>query len=78
MIGHVIGRAGKSVKGENDRTVPRLYQNRRNRKVFVPVSLAGRELGGFAHAVPAACARPFHIPPRPRQNCTAESSVKTA
>ncbi len=75
MVGDVVGGARETVESENRRAVPLRDQHRRDGKILVLMALAGSEI---AHVLPIACALPFHMPPRPRQCWTAESSVKTA
>ena len=58
------------------RAMARVDEDGRDGKILVRVALAGTQRGGgLAHARVIAWARPFHIPPRPRQCCNAESKV---
>ena len=76
VVGNIVGYARKPVESENGRTVARLNQIGRDGKILVTMPLArGKSVSvaRFTHAM--AWARPFHMPPLPRQNCSAESIV---
>ena len=81
MVGHVIGHPGHLIEGHHHRAVTRGDEDRGDGKVLVPVTLA-RPLGDGARGgqAPPPCmdwawARPFHMPPRPRQTSQADRRV---
>ena len=79
VVGDVVGDPHELVEGENGAAMARMDQPRRDRKVLVPVALAGAQCGGVSwlgHGS-RACTRPFHNPPLPRANCRAESRVNS-
>jgi len=68
MIGDIVRGARETVEGKNRRPKPFADQKGGDGKVLVRVALAGRKCGDVLHRCQAiACARPFHMPPRPRQ-----------
>ena len=77
MVRDVVRGARKAIEGENCRAVPRRDDPRSHREILVRVALAGLDLGERRHGEFAACILPFHIPPRPRTCCQAESIVNT-
>ncbi len=73
VIGHVVRHPGETVEGHDRSPVFRLQDEGRDGEVLVLVALAGLQRGGVGHArVPIACARPFHMPPLPRQTSSAD------
>ena len=73
VIGDVISRADEVVEGKNCRTITRRDEPRRHREIFIPVSFARPQCARITHgnsetlaSDTLACARPFHMPPRPR------------
>src|ERR1700722_1583029 len=80
MIGYVIGRPPEAIEGENGSSALLAQQPRGDRKILVPMTLAGKGLTHRRHARPVsrigAWIRPFQYPPPPRQYCSAESKVK--
>ena len=81
MIGDIVGGADEIIERQDHLAVARMNQKRGDRKILVPVSLAGPPIAGVAHARirhrgsetlnhtfadTLAWARPFHMPPRPR------------
>ena len=78
MVGHVVGRPRETIEGQDRRPQLGPHQPRGDREVLVPMALAGCEVGGAGHASPAmAWARPFHMPPRPRQTSSADCTVNS-
>ena len=78
VVGDIVGRAREPVEGQDRRAQLGAHEPRGHRKILVPVSLAGGEVGRAGHASPAmAWTRPFHMPPRPRQKSIADCTVKS-
>ena len=78
MIGSIVGCPGKPIECEYRRPKARSNQQRRDGKILIVLGFAGLELDAGAHRFSGRdCARPFHMPPRPRQCWYAESTVKT-
>ena len=76
MIGDIVGGAHEIVECQDRGPVALGDEHGGDGKILVMVALARGQCGGvFAHVPAIAWARPFHMPPRPRQNCTAESMV---
>ena len=80
MVGDIVGGAHEAVKRQDRRAVARRDEDGSDGKILVAMALAGLKLCDIAHArnPVSAWARPFHIPPLPRQNWIAESRVKAA
>src|SRR5689334_20167791 len=49
MIGDIVRRAHEVVEGEDQRPMPRRNEERRHRKVLVPVCLAGSQIARGGH-----------------------------
>ena len=78
MIRHVVRSPRETVEGQDRRPQLRPNQAGGNGEVFIPMALARSEIGGARHVSPAmAWARPFHIPPRPRQTSRADCTVNS-
>ena len=79
MVGDVVALSREAIEGHHHCPVARLDDEGRDREVFVPVALAGGEIGGrlrHGHARAAwAWARPFQKPPLPVQTSTADWTV---
>jgi len=79
MIRDIIGGSRKAVEGHDRAAMLRLKQDRSDGKILVAMPLAGGEIDHVrAHRPTAACARPFHMPPRPRPCCQADRIVQPA
>ncbi len=73
VVGDVVGGADEIIERQNHRAMARMNQERRHREILVPMPLAGAQFVSavcirVVHLVSEtlACARPFHMPPRPR------------
>src|ERR1700689_435244 len=78
VICDVVCSAGEAIKRKHSAAVFGRDQNRGDGEILVLVTLAGLQcMCSVGHALFIAWARPFHIPPRPRQCCRAEAKVKT-
>jgi len=78
VIGNIVRRSREAVIGHNRRAMLGAKQEARHRKILVSVILARSKVGYVCHRPAAACARPFHMPPRPRMCCQADSKVQPA
>ena len=73
MVGDVVRGAHEIVERQDWRTMARLNQPGSHREIFIPMTLARAPVPGVTFArvthrnsETLACARPFHMPPRPR------------
>ena len=68
VIGNVVGGAHEIVERQDRRAIARMNEKGRNREILIPVALARPQCARFVHrnSEILACARPFHMPPRPR------------
>ena len=73
VIGDVVGGADEIIERQDHAAMARMYEKGRHREILVPMPLAGAQFVSavwcrVVHLVSEtlACARPFHMPPRPR------------
>lgn len=75
VVSDVVGGTGEAVERHDHGAMTRVDEHRGDGEILVGMGFAGGKVWCFGH-VRMACALPFHIPPLPRQNWSAESMVK--